>query len=158
MLCNITEKKSAIFSDILSWTNYWYRLSIFWKPQIIFRLGDNLQIIFYFDKHPYDVNCNSYIQTKLWAMSSRPIKFKCDSKQNKTDNIRSKLSDIFLRKQSDPRRNITIIEIFDHSNIGSDDQYLKLIIWLTILIIDYCTAILWTPIESTNYHIWLAEY
>jgi hypothetical protein len=40
-----------------------------------------------------------------------------------------------------PRKNIAIIEISDHSNIGSDYQYFYLIIRLTLSIIDYRTAL-----------------
>jgi hypothetical protein len=41
-----SEIFSIIISDILSWTDYRYQLSIFWKPPITFRYGNNLPIIF----------------------------------------------------------------------------------------------------------------
>jgi hypothetical protein len=91
-----SEKLSITFSNISSWTNYRYRLSIFWEPLIIFRYGDDLPIIFYIERHPLNINCNSYIETKLWAMSSKPvvIKLDCDLKETQTNHVRSKLSDI----------------------------------------------------------------
>jgi lysophospholipid hydrolase len=60
-----SEKLSIIFSDISSWIDYRYRLSIFWEPPIIFRFGNNLLIIFDIKRHPLNINCNRYIQTKL---------------------------------------------------------------------------------------------
>jgi hypothetical protein len=69
-------------------------------------------------------------------MSSKPvvIKLYCDSKETQTKHVRSKLSEIL--------NHITIIKISDHSNIGSDYRYLKLIIRLTISIIDYRLSII----------------
>jgi hypothetical protein len=51
-----------------------------------------MTIIFDFERHPYNINCNRYIQIKLWAISSAPvvIQLKCDSKETKMDHIRSK--------------------------------------------------------------------
>jgi hypothetical protein len=64
--CAILLKKiSLIFSDISSWTDYGYRLPIFWKPPLIFRYGNNLLIIFDIERDPLNINCNRYIQTKL---------------------------------------------------------------------------------------------
>ena len=44
-------------------------------------------------------------------------------------------------------KNISIIEISDYPNIGSDYRYFKLVIRLTILIIDYRTAL--DPLSSS---------
>jgi hypothetical protein len=91
-----SEKLSIIFSDISSWTDYRYRLSIFWEPPIILRYGDNLPIIFHIERHLLNIPCNRYIQTKLGAMSSKPvvIKLDCDSKETQTNHVGSKLSEI----------------------------------------------------------------
>jgi hypothetical protein len=56
-----SEKLSIIFSDILSWTDYQYRLSINWVPPIIFQYGDNLPRIIDIERHPLNINCNSDI-------------------------------------------------------------------------------------------------
>jgi hypothetical protein len=84
------------FSDISSWTNYRYRLSIFLEPPIIFQYSNNVSIIFYIERHPLNINCNRYILTNLWAMSSKPvvIKLDCDLRETQTNHVRSKLSDI----------------------------------------------------------------
>jgi hypothetical protein len=83
-----------IVSAISSSTDYRYRLSIFWKPPIIFRYVDNLPIILNFEWHPLNINCNKYININLWAISSISaavvIKLKYDSNKTKTDLVRWK--------------------------------------------------------------------
>jgi hypothetical protein len=56
-----SKKLSIIFFNISSWTDYRYRLSIFWKPPIIFRYGNNLLIIFDIERDPLNISCNMYI-------------------------------------------------------------------------------------------------
>jgi hypothetical protein len=89
-----SKQLSIIFSDISWRTNYQYRLSIFWKPPIICQYGKNLPIIFDIERHPFNINCNRYIQNKLWAMSSSSvvIQLECDSKATQTDHVGYKLS------------------------------------------------------------------
>jgi hypothetical protein len=57
-------------------------------------------------------------------MSSTPVvlKLECDSKETQMNHVRSKLSEILkvYFKNMFPEKNIVIIEISDHSNIGSD--------------------------------------
>jgi hypothetical protein len=57
-------------------------------------------------------------------MSSTPVvlKLECDTKENQTNHVRSKLSEILKVnfKNMFPEKNNAIIEILDHSNIGSD--------------------------------------
>jgi hypothetical protein len=73
------------------------------------------------------------------------IKLKPDSKEAKAHHI---LQDVnsSLRKHI-LRKNIFMIKILKQSNIRSNDRYIKLIIQLTILIINYSTTLV--PVNTT---------
>jgi hypothetical protein len=87
-------------------------------------------------------------------MSSKPvvIKLDCDSRETKTNHVNQNWVIYWkFTKKTCSQKNITIIKISDHLNIGSDYRYFKLIIRLTILIIDYRTALA----SSKNWHMTL---
>jgi hypothetical protein len=136
-----SEKLSISFSVISSWTDYRYRLLIFWEPPIIFRYGNNLPIIFYIERHSLNINCNRYIQTKLCAMSSKPvvIKLYCDSKETQTNHVRSKLSDILKVY----KENMFPEKYRDNQNIRPFKYRFR----LSIFQINY-------SIDDTDYRLW----
>jgi hypothetical protein len=96
-LCNIvcSEKWRIIFSDISCRTDYRHR---FGRHIIIFYCGDNFPIIFDFERHTLNINCNMFIKITLWAISGTlvAIQIKPDFNKTKTDLVRWKTSDVWM--------------------------------------------------------------